>query len=136
MCFIKRWLMPTAFVLTCFLAGAGQATAQKQTRPVPLGGIDDHGGFFSADAVAKAKSEIAEIKRRFKKDLVIETFVNPPAKYKGKDYKEYAAEWSESNASRLEVDGVYVLICKEPRILRVLLGNQTRSRGYFTNTDR
>jgi len=40
--------------------------------------VDDKAGVFSADAVRKADQAIKEIKRRFNKDLVIETYESPP----------------------------------------------------------
>ena len=57
---------------------------------------------------------------------MIETYATVPAaevdKVKGMDAKErgaYSLSWAKERAQRRAVNGVYILICKEPRILRV-----------------
>ena len=88
--------------------------------------IRDDGKFFSAEAVKKADARLAEIYRKHDRDLLIETFATVPAadleKVKGMDAKErgeYSLAWAKERAHRRAVNGVYILICKEPRILRV-----------------
>src|SRR6516165_7140563 len=119
---VTRWLQPVGLVLLGCLFTAEPAAAQ-QTKPVPLGGVKDRAGLFSPQAVERARDQIAILKRATKRDLVIETFEHPDPKYKGKDVDEYAESWTLENYKDHRVDGVYVLISKKPKILRVALGN-------------
>src|SRR5947209_20630280 len=79
--------------------------------------VKDDAGFFSADAVSKANAAIKEIKSTYKKDMQVETFkaipTNLAAKAKTEGAKFFDA-WAQNRAVTLKVDGVYVLICKEP----------------------
>ena len=67
--------LPTHFlrlgILTALLAGAGIAQAQS-------GAIRDTAAFFSDASKTEAGRNITELGRRFRKDLVIETFREIP----------------------------------------------------------
>src|SRR5438270_8221110 len=118
---VTRWLQPVGLVLLGCLFTAEPAAAQR-TKPIPLGGVKDSAGLFSQQAVDRARRDIEDIKRESKKDLVIETFENPPAKYQGKNPQDFQREWAETNFNDHRVDGVYVLISKKPRILQAAVG--------------
>jgi hypothetical protein len=88
--------------------------------------IRDEGKLFSAEAIKKADEHIAEINRKYDRDLLIETFASAPAadveKVKAmepKERDEYFTTWAKDRAQKRVVRGVYVMICKEPHILRV-----------------
>ncbi|MCC6418888.1 MAG: TPM domain-containing protein [Gemmataceae bacterium] len=125
-----RWLGALTLTVFGFLVAAGPAAAQKN-QSVPLGGVRDAAGLFSDAAVAKARREIEEIKRRTGKDLVIETIEKTPKKD-----ADSRRELTVSNARDLRVNGVYVLISREPHFLEVVVGNKTRSLGSFTTENR
>lgn len=104
--------------------------------------IKDDAHFFSAAAVDKADQVIRDVKDRDRKDLMIETFKTAPDdqadKVKQMDRTERARffeEWARERARREGINGVYVLICKEPAHLQVEVGNETRKRA-FTVEDR
>src|SRR5262245_25402539 len=93
---ITRWLTAVGLVLAGWLVAAAPSIAQPPTkRPVPLGGVKDSAGLFSEQAVSKAREEIREIKRRTGKDFVVQTFENPPDRYKGREPKQFAPEWAQ-----------------------------------------
>lgn len=107
-----------------------------------LGGIRDGGAFFSDDAKADASRTIGDVERTLKKDIVIETFPEIPEAVKGGvNVADKAAlnrlfvEWAEKQARQQAVNGVYVLISKQPAHLQVVVGNQTLKQ-LFTTTDR
>jgi hypothetical protein len=88
--------------------------------------IKDDGKFFSAEAIKKANEQIREICRKFDKDLLIETYPTPPAgdldKVKNLSREErtkYFRKWAEERVKERVVNGVYVLICKDPTFLYV-----------------
>src|SRR5437773_6732 len=60
-----------AAVVVLVLTGVTPAPGQP-TFKIPFT-VKDNAGLFSADAEAKANKEIAQIKERFHKDLLIET---------------------------------------------------------------
>jgi hypothetical protein len=97
------------------LAGGAGAVAPE---------IRDQGKFFTADALKKADERIREIYRKQDRDVLIETFASVPAddleKVKAMDAKgrsDYFQRWAKERAGQRVVNGVYVLICKEPRYL-------------------
>jgi len=105
-------------------------------------GIRDNGGFFSARAKTEALRSIDEIGKRFRKDLVYETFSGIPQDLKQDvDLSNKAAmsqfyeEWALKLAKQQRVNGIYILLVKEPPHLQILVGNDTQ-RTAFTLKDR
>jgi uncharacterized membrane protein YgcG len=101
--------------------------------------VKDEGGFFSAEALKKAIQEIVGIQQRYGKELVVETVKEIPADLK-KDYtpakrQEFFYKWARDRARAGKVNGVYVLICKDPSHLQVEVGNETQKKA-FTIKDR
>jgi uncharacterized membrane protein YgcG len=104
--------------------------------------IKDDGKFFTDEAREKADKEIREIHREFGKDFLIETFATVPADLaKDADLKDKDArnrffeKWARERARGADVNGIYVLICKEPAHLQVEVGNETQKKA-FTTEDR
>lgn len=124
-----RWMLLPA-VAAGWLMAAAPATAALVAE------VRDDGNFFKPDAVRKANEIIKQIKDRHGKDLVIETYKEIPQDRKG-DYRDeskakFFDEWAQSRARSLEVNGVYVLICKDPSYLEVEVGNETRKKAFTT----
>jgi uncharacterized protein len=104
--------------------------------------VKDDAHFFSAGAVDKADQVIQEIKDRYHKDLLIETVKTAPDeradKVKHMDRSErerFFADWARERARREGINGVYVLICKDPGHVQVEVGNETKQKA-FTTEDR
>ncbi len=122
------------FALTLMSAGlSGEAQ---------VGGVRDNAGFFSDSAKSDANRAISEIERRFRKDLVVETFKEVPDDIKsGVNLQDRSAagrmfeSWAEKQARQLRVNGVYALISKQPAHLHIVVGNETQRRA-FTLRDR
>jgi uncharacterized membrane protein YgcG len=102
-------------------------------------GVKDAGQFFSADTVTKADAQIQEIKKEHGKDLMLETFASIPEERKSaweaaKDDKDartkFFSGWLDDRAHALGVDGVYVLIVKDPGHLEVKAGVKTRQQAF------
>jgi hypothetical protein len=88
--------------------------------------IRDEGKFFSAEAVKKADEQIRDLYAKYNKDLLIETFLSVPAdqleKVKAMDAKqksEYFHKQAVERAKERAVNGIYILITKEPKYLYV-----------------
>lgn len=121
--------------VVAMLLGASAAHAD-------MGAIRDNAAFFSARAKTEALRNIGEIGRRFNKDLVVETFSEIPHDIKqGVDLNNKAAlsrlyeQWAEKQAKLQRVNGIYILLLKEPSHLQILVGNETQ-RNAFTLKDR
>lgn len=105
-------------------------------------GISDEGGFFSEAAKADATANIREVQRTLKKDIRIETFPQiPDALRQGVNLQDKAAlarlynDWAVQQARQQAVNGVYILLVKEPPHLQAVVGNETQKQA-FTLGDR
>lgn len=101
--------------------------------------VTDKGEYFSAEAVARANKRIEKAKDRTRKELVIETFKAIPEDRK-KDYDEkkkasFFDRWARDRSESMKVNGVYLLLCKEPGRFQIEVGEDTRKRA-FTTADR
>jgi uncharacterized membrane protein YgcG len=120
------------------LLAGGLAAAQPAGAPRK---VQDDAGLFSAQAREKANEQIAEIRRRFGKDLAVETVasVARPRTLDTKDREAVARffdEWAARQFQDQRVNGVLVLVVREPPILRIVVGRKTREGGLFTKNDR
>src|SRR5262249_42945510 len=126
-------------VLIGWLSMPQFAAAQGKVRqPRPTRTVQDDGQFFSDKAKEKANEEIARIKKKFDKDLLIETFAKAPESINkinlkdSKEKNEFFLRWAEKRASNADVRGVYVLICKDPPYVKTIEGDNERASGAFT----
>ena len=126
-----------AFLITLVLALASLAPARAGTV-----GITDEAGFFSDAAKADATANIREVQRSLKKDIRIETFAQIPAALRqGVNLQDKAAlgrlynDWAVQQARQQAVNGVYILLVKEPAHLQAVVGNETQKQA-FTLGDR
>ena len=106
------------------------------------GGVRDNGDFFSDSAKKEATRKISEIEMQYKKDLVIETFTVIPEDIKrGVDLTDKPAlnkmfeQWTVKEARQQKVNGIYILLTREPAHLQIVVGNDTQSKA-FTLKDR
>jgi hypothetical protein len=88
--------------------------------------VRDRASFFSSDAVQAANRDIATIRHRYGRDLLIETYPTVPADdadrvkaMTAKDRLDYFHDWARKRARQERVNGIVVLICKNPSVLYV-----------------
>ncbi len=107
-------------------------------------GVKDDGQFFKPATVEKVNAEIKQIKADYGKELVIETFPGiteglrdewDAAKNDSKKRSQFFAKWIGERAHLLQVNGVYILICKNPGHLEVEAGQKTKQKA-FTEANR
>ena len=104
--------------------------------------VRDSAGLFSASAVKQADDSVRRIQRDFRKDLLVETFPGVPES-RTQDYQQSREKFFSSfvveRAEAARIDGIYVLIMKEPPPhryrIQVAVGQNTRQRA-FTLADR
>jgi len=117
-----------AFVALLGLLGpAGRAHAMTAE-------VRDEAGFFTPQAVKRANEVIEEVERKYHKDLLIETVRHVPEGERKeatstdpKAKSRFFAEWAVRRAREPRVNGIYVLITREPGHVEVAVGNHTRS---------
>jgi uncharacterized protein len=126
------------------VAALGLLAAAVPARAALVAEVRDEAKLFKPETLREADQVIREIKRDFKHDLLIETFPGIPddkkaAFNKVKDNKEekerFFQEWALGRAKTAEVNGVYILIVKQPGHVQVEVGNDTRKKA-FTLKDR
>jgi TPM domain len=90
--------------------------------------IKDAAKFFSPEAVAKADKEIREIARKYDRDLLVETFPAVPGGQTDRvkslsvpEREKFFANWAADRAEEAVVNGIYILVCKEPAHLQVIV---------------
>lgn len=97
-------------------------------------GIQDAAGFFSQDAIATAEQQIATIHKKFGKDLRVETYASLPRdradQYTAEKRNAFFATWAYQRAKAIGLDGVIVLICKDPAFLQVEVGDRTKQQAF------
>jgi tetratricopeptide (TPR) repeat protein len=96
--------------------------------------IKDEAKFFSPEAVQKANEEIRAIATKYKRQLVIETIPALPddesAKVKAMtaaEREKFFHEWTLKRAEKDKINGVYLLVCRNPTHLQVVVTPQART---------
>jgi uncharacterized membrane protein YgcG len=118
-----RLMLPLVLIVTL---SAVRAAAQ----------VRDDAGFFSPAVVEKANAQIKEMRQQYGKDLLIETIPSVSddlkdqlaAQGKERFFSSYAAQ----RAKAAGIDGIYVLITKDPSYLKVAVGNETARKAFTT----
>jgi hypothetical protein len=94
--------------------------------PAARAQVHDNAQLFSPEAIRKADQRIEEMRRRFGKTLLIETLQAPPEECvkdinlgDAKMRDEFFAAWVDNAIDEAKLDGIYVLICREPKVVRV-----------------
>ena len=98
--------------------------------------VRDGAGYFSADAVAKANTELRQIAQTASCDFVVETMAEIPAEKKDQYNAEQRAQFfsalAQERAKAGRINGLYVLICKQPSYLQLAESGPKGRRDYFS----
>ncbi len=96
--------------------------------------VHDEAGFFDQATIEQANKQITDIKDKTKKDLMVETFAALPenlrADYDPDNKQKTFDQWANARAHELDLNGIYVLICKDPSYLLVEVGKHTREKAF------
>lgn len=131
---LSRHLFLPALAVTLLLGTAGARAA--------AGGIQDDGAFFSEFAEVNATGTIKEVATKLHKDIAVQTFATVPEDMKATVLTTDKAaanrgfsQWAEQLARSKKVNGVFIMLVKQPAHLQVVVGTDTQ-RQAFTLTDR
>jgi len=102
--------------------------------------VVDNAGFFSADAVRQANQKLDDLDAQHHKQMRVETYAQIPADqrngYTDANQRQFFQRWTVRRAEQAGVNGVMVLICREPAQIQVEIGKRTAASGVFTQADR
>jgi hypothetical protein len=126
------------------LAAAGLGVGAALAAVVPE--VRDEGKFFSPETVKKADEQIREIYRKHGLDVVVETYKTVPGedveKLKAMDNRargEFFLKYAKERAKERVVNGIYVIVTREPRHLLVGItgrGERSFSREFRSKAER
>lgn len=129
----RRFFLP-ALAATLLLGTVGARAA--------AGGIQDDGAFFSEFAKVNATGTINDVASRLHKDIAVQTFATVPEDMKASVLTADKAtanrgfsQWAEQLARSKKVNGVFIMLVKQPAHLQVVVGTDTQ-RQAFTLADR
>ncbi|HSZ59218.1 MAG TPA: TPM domain-containing protein [Tepidisphaeraceae bacterium] len=129
---MKRTINSTAILAVVLLLTAYEASAGIHE-------VWDQAHFFKPETIVQVDQILADIHEKYHKDLMIETFASIPDDFKTKyqqDGKEkFFKNWASSEGATLQLNGLIVLICGDPRHVQIELGQATRQKA-FTEADR
>jgi uncharacterized protein len=104
--------------------------------------VEDRAAFFSAGARNTANQRIADLERTYGKSVAVETFTAMPDDVQKSINLEGASntnrvyvDWATRQARARNVNGIYVLLVKNPAHLQAIVGKDTAQRA-FTMQDR
>jgi uncharacterized membrane protein YgcG len=96
--------------------------------------IKDDAKFFSPEAIKKANKELREIARTYDRDLLIESYEHVPGdqtervkSMSREDRAKFFHNWAADRADSAVVNGVYILICKQPSTLEIIITSKAKS---------
>lgn len=97
--------------------------------------VKDDGSFFSPESVKRATEQIQLIGKKNRFDVVVETYLTVPrgekerVKAMTQDEKlEYYRAWASERISAENVQGLFILVTREPSHLYILVSPDNRSR--------
>ena len=107
---------------------------------VSASSVRDNGKFFTPEAIGQAENRIAQIRDKYHKDVVIETYAEIPENkktaYTAETKNQFYADWLRERADSEHLDGIFMLATKQPGHLQVGASKQILSAGLFTRDDR
>jgi hypothetical protein len=93
----------------------------------------DEGEFFNEDTLKTAAERVKQLEEKYGVPVVIETYkAIPEERAKGVDLldvqarEKFFGDWAQDLLQQAKLDGVGVLICKQPARLHIALGEKTR----------
>jgi hypothetical protein len=136
---LRRLIIPALAIGLCFAPLPGTTSRAAAASGLPFA-VEDGAKMFGKDAREKANKKIEDIKRKYDRDLLIETIPEVPdnrkAELKDKGKDAFFPKWSVQRYADKGVRGIYVLICTDPRRLEVRAGNKTLEKAFKTANEK
>lgn len=102
--------------------------------------VHDHANIFSADAESQATKTIGEMKQKFGRTLLVETYDKVPAEkaaeLQQKGREKFVTDFAVERGKAEAADGVVMVIFMDLGRYEVVIGDKTKREGLFTDKDR
>jgi len=99
-----------------------------------LAEVKDETGMFSSSALQQADQATRQFKQKYGKEMLVEVFAEIPSdlrpQYSADRKDQFFANWIKRRFGDLKIDGIYVLIVRNPAHLQVDAGGKTRERAF------
>lgn len=99
-----------------------------------LAEVKDETAMFSSSAIQQADQATRQIKQKYGKEMLVEVFAEIPAdlrsQYSADRKDQFFSQWMTRRGQELKINGVYVLICRNPSHLQVDAGRDTKQRAF------
>jgi hypothetical protein len=129
---LRRWVELYPQYKRTFLDVPVTRQPADGVRRRPLG-VRDGAKYFSAAALAGANDEVCGLLHATGRDLLVETYAAAPAELaermkglKGAERAAVMTEWAKRRSAAAGVNGVTVLICRDPGYLTVAVSESAR----------
>jgi hypothetical protein len=137
-----RFLIPALLLSWLAVVGATAASpTDKAPSKVEYKKVKDEAGFFKPETLDKVNAIVKEIKEKYGKDFYVETFpaVSPEHAQEVRGMTQAARDrffqqWAEERAKIADVDGIYVLVGRDPPGSAIVVSPDLASR--FTEQNR
>src|SRR5205823_2513848 len=114
---------------------------RNQSPPLPrpvVRAVKDYGGFFSASAIRSADEMLQAVHKETGKEVVVETFRTPPPGHARQveamnpaERDRFFAAWIADRQKAINVDGIFLLACKQPARVEVGVGSETAKKALL-----
>jgi hypothetical protein len=95
--------------------------------------VFDEAGLYSRAALAAARDTIRQIRKEYHCAVLVETVSHaPPGQSADLDFHN----WAKERSRQFNVEGIYILLCKQPRRVAVVVWPEEHMGAKFTPADR
>jgi hypothetical protein len=119
--------LPAAATAQTSASAAAGAPFRLALMQVADDGVLDEAGLFSPAAIDAARDKIHQIRKEYHCAVLIDTLSRAPAadwskatSWSGRKRAEYFRAWAKERSRELGVEGIHILICKQPRHVAVV----------------
>ena len=126
------------FTLVRSVAGLFVAATVLSATTTARAAVFDNAGIFSSDAVDQANTAMSAMLKAHNKTLDVETFKAVPSDQQSQvatDKARFFHDWMVKQAVAHKANGVFALVCLDPRFVEVGVGHGTQQSGDFTTAD-
>jgi len=99
-----------------------------------LAEVKDDTALFTTSALQQADQITRQFKQKYGKEMLVEVFAEIPAELRSQyspDRKnQFFSNWMKRRFQDLKVDGIYILITRNPSHIQVDAGGKTRERAF------
>lgn len=136
-----KWLVTLALTgLAAGFVGTGMAQAVSPAKKPGSLEVIDSAGFFTSGGIQRARSLLTQVDFPGGLKVTVDTYPdaskggNLPKDADNATKQRFFSNWAHKEVEANKDRGIYILICKSPGYVEILVDRETRNRG-FTQQD-